>query len=248
MQRQLSAIETIGVPTLMIQGGADTCDEPVSSAGSPEPLHAAAGAPFFSSASEPGDPAPPRSASGPSRGRRRRSPALLLLGGLALLLVVGLVAWAVLAGGDPQDGASSAGPDSSGSASPDPPPTSSPKPSATPSRTSTPAAEPTAAGMKAFIRDYVAATAEDPSRSWQMLTEKFQAESGGFEKYSNFWGPATNGRVLSIQADPDSLVVSYQVRFDNFDNGPGPTVLDLAFDRGTYRIDGESTKGFTPSG
>jgi len=33
LQRQLSAIETIGVPTLMIQGGADTCDEPVSSAG-----------------------------------------------------------------------------------------------------------------------------------------------------------------------------------------------------------------------
>ena len=65
-----------------------------------------------------------------------------------------------------------------------------------------------------------------------MLTPKFQGESGGFEKYSNFWGPATNGRVLSIQADPDSLVVSYQVRFDNFDNGPGPTVLDLAFEDG----------------
>lgn len=156
---------------------------------------------------------------------------------------MGLVAWAVLAGGDPQDGGTGSGPASSGSASPKP----SPKASATPSQTATPA-EPTAAGMKAFIREYVAATAEDPSRSWQMLTSKFQAESGGFEKYSNFWGPATNGRVLSIQADPDSLVVSYQVRFDNFDNGPGPTVLDLAFDQGTYRIDGESTQGFTPSG
>ncbi len=220
---------------------------PASSAASPEPAYAAAGAPFFSSASEPGDPPPPQAASGASRGRRRRSPALLLLGGLALLLVVGLVAWAVLAGGDPNDAGSSAGPASSGSASPKPSPKASAKASPKPSATATPA-EPTAAGMKAFIRDYVAATAEDPSRSWQMLTAKFQAESGGFEKYSNFWGPATNGRVLSIQADPDSLVVSYQVRFDNFDNGPGPTVLDLAFDQGTYRIDGESTKGFTPSG
>ena len=120
-------------------------------------------------------------------------------------------------------------------------------PSATPSSPPAPA-KPTAAGMEDFIRDYVTTVGEDPSRSWPMLTPKFQRESGGFEKYSNFWGAATNGRVLSIEADPDDLVVSYQVRFDNFDNGPGPTVLDLAFEDGTYKIDGESTQGFTPSG
>ena len=207
--------------------------------GSSEPAYAAAGAPFFAHASEPGEPASPSASSRSSTGRRRRSPALLLLGGVALLLVLGLVLWAVLAGGDQAETGGTTAPTPSGSPSP--------RTSASPSETAAPA-EPTAAGMKSFIRDYVATTAEDPSRSWQMLTEKFQAESGGFEKYSNFWGPATNGRVLSIQADPDSLVVSYQVRFDNFANGPGPTVLDLAFEDGKYLIDGESTKGFTPSG
>ena len=110
------------------------------------------------------------------------------------------------------------------------------------------AAGPTAAGMEAFIRDYVRATGEDPARSWQMLTPKFQRESGGFDTYRSFWDAATNGRVLSIQANPEDLSVSYQVRFDNFDNGPGPTVLDLAYDDGTYRIDGERSQGFTPAG
>jgi hypothetical protein len=41
--------------------------------------------------------------------------------------------------------------------------------------------------------------------------------------------------------------VSYHVHFDNFDNGPGPTVLDLAFGNGHYLIDGERTKGFHPA-
>ncbi len=38
------------------------------------------------------------------------------------------------------------------------------------------------------------------------------------------------------------------MHFDNFKNGPGPTVLDLKFEDGHYLIDGERTKGFTPAG
>jgi hypothetical protein len=170
---------------------------------------------------------------GATPARRRRSPALVALVALAGVLVLGLVLWAALRGGD---GGGTAG---SGTGSP----------SASPSRSSTTkaAAKPTAAGMESFIRDYVRTTGEDPSRSWTMLTPKFQRESGGFAKYQAFWDRATNGRVLSIQANPDDLSVSYQVRFDDFDNGPGPTVLDLAFEDGTYKIDGERTQGFTPS-
>jgi hypothetical protein len=102
--------------------------------------------------------------------------------------------------------------------------------------------------MEAFIRDYVATVAEDPNRSWTMLTPKFQQESGGLDRYHRFWDRATNGRVLSITADPASLTVSYQVHFDHFDNGPGPTVLNLTFAEGKYLIDGEQTKGFVPAG
>ncbi len=87
-----------------------------------------------------------------------------------------------------------------------------------------------------------------PDTSWTMLTPKFQRESGGLDTYRRFWGGVTNGRVLSISADPANLTVSYQVRFDNFNNGPGPTVLDLKFEDGKYLIDGERTQGFKPAG
>ena len=46
-----------------------------------------------------------------------------------------------------------------------------------------------------FVTAYVDAVASDPSRSWQMLTRKFQRESGGFETYREFapagWEPMT---------------------------------------------------------
>jgi hypothetical protein len=109
-------------------------------------------------------------------------------------------------------------------------------------------AKPTAKGMEAFIRDYVATVSEDPDAAWKMLTPKFQRESGGLDTYRRFWDDATDGRVLSISADPDNLTVSYQVRFDHFDNGPGPTVLDLTFEHGRYLINGEHSKGFVPAG
>jgi serine/threonine protein kinase len=114
--------------------------------------------------------------------------------------------------------------------------------------TATKATGPTAAGMESFIRRYVSTVADDPSKSWQMLTPKFQQESGGFVKYSRFWGPATDGRVLSISTDPKTLTVSYQVHFDDFHNGPGPTVLDLTYSHGHYLIDGEHSHGFVPAG
>ena len=173
-------------------------------------------------------PAPPPRDTAP---RRRPSARGLLIGvAVVLALVLAGVLYAVLSGNDPE---------SNNSATPSDKPTSQASPTKK---------EPTAEGMEAFIRDYVKTVGEDPSKSWQMLTPKFQLESGGFEKYSAFWGPATNGRVLSISTNPDNLSVSYQVHFDNFDNGPGPTVLDLTFEDGRYLIDGERTQGFTPAG
>ncbi|ROR91565.1 serine/threonine-protein kinase [Nocardioides aurantiacus] len=173
--------------------------------------------------------------------RRRR---VLLLGVAALLALV-LLAVLLLPllgdGGDEKPAASDPSASSTASASPSASPSPSPSPSESP-------AGPTAAGMEDFIRSYVATVAEDPDAAWTMLTPKFQRESGGIQRYRAFWDRATSGRVLSIRANPENLSVSYQVRFENFDNGPGPTVLDLAFDDGTYRIDGERSEGFTPAG
>jgi serine/threonine protein kinase len=161
---------------------------------------------------------------------RRRPPRKVILAGLGavLALVLALVLYAALSGGDPKAN-TTAGPSDKASSKSD-------------------TAKPTAAGMESFIRDYVAAVASDPDTSWKMLTPKFQRESGGIEHYHSFWGDATNGQVRSITADPDNLTVSYQVHFDNFKNGPGPTVLDLKFEDGHYLIDGEHTKGFVPAG
>ena len=176
-------------------------------------------------------PVPPPASPGrpPRRGPSRK---VLLLGlALLVLLVAGVTSYVVLSGGDPASK----------------PSTTSPSPAAKPSKSKTPAG-PTAKGIESFINDYVDTVSKDPSKSWQMLTPKFQEQSGGFDKYNAFWGPATNGRVVSISPDPENLTVSYQVRFDNFDNGPGPTVLDLKYDNGRYLIDGERTQGFQPSG
>ncbi len=163
----------------------------------------------------------------PPRRRRPRTPVLLAVG-LVLAVVLAVVLYAALSG-------------------PEPSTTSTQRPSGSVSSTKPPA-RPTEKGMESFIRDYVATVSADPAKSWQMLTPKFQRESGGFDTYRAFWKDATDGRVLSISADPGDLVVSYQVRFDNFDNGPGPTVLQLKFEDGRYLIDGEETQGFKPAG
>ena len=109
-------------------------------------------------------------------------------------------------------------------------------------------AEPTERGMERFARAYVDAVASNPSRSWQMLTPKFQRESGGFDTYREFWSGVGEPEVLEVAADPDALVVSYRVRFENFGTGERPTVLQLVHEDGSYRIDGELTEGFDPVG
>jgi serine/threonine protein kinase len=182
--------------------------------------------------------APPRTASRaaprePSPGGRWSARRVLLAGVvLVLALVLGAVLYAALPDREPASNNTVA-------------PTPSPS---TPSSTASAEPKPTEEGIKAFIRDYVTTVAANPDAAWQMLSPKFQVESGGINTYRRFWGPATNGRVVSISANPDNLSVSYQVLFDNFDNGPGPTVLDLEFEDGRYLIDGERTQGFTPAG
>lgn len=158
---------------------------------------------------------------------RRRSPVLLVAAAVVAVLVAIGVVWALVSGGGEDPGSQAASPSGSSSSS---------------------ASEgPTAEGMEEFIRDYVATVSDDPAAAWKMLTPKFQGDSGGFERYRNFWEPAENGRVLSIETNPEDLSVSYQVHFDNFDNGPGPTVLDLVYEDGEYKIDGERTEGFVPA-
>jgi 3',5'-cyclic AMP phosphodiesterase CpdA len=95
--------------------------------------------------------------------------------------------------------------------------------------------------MTAFIRDYIAAVSSDPDTAWEMLTPRFQQQSGGLATYREFWDGVGTARILEISADPRTLVVSYRVRFANFGTGRQTTVLDLVFEDGRYLIDGERT-------
>jgi hypothetical protein len=170
--------------------------------------------------------------------RRRRG---LLVGAVALVgaTVLGLLLFALLPDDEPT-AATAPDPAESRSASPSP---SAPASSAEPSPTG-----PTARGMEDFIRGYVAAVASDPDTAWQMLTPKFQRESGGLDTYREFWSGVGDARLLEFAADPGNLVVNYRVRFDNFGTGERPTVLQLVYEDGRYLIDGESTEGFVPAG
>jgi serine/threonine protein kinase len=165
---------------------------------------------------------------------------------LAFALTLALGLFLVLRDGEePAVDSATDRPTASASGSPAESPTRSPTESA-----SSPTAEPapTARGMRDFVRAYVAAVASDPDTAWRMLTPKFQAESGGLDRYRDFWSGVGPGRILAVRADPESLVVSYRVRFENFGTGRRPTVLELEYDGGRYRIDGERTAGFEPAG
>ena len=175
-------------------------------------------------------PAPtPAPAPSPERGRRRSRVHLILLAAALVVLVGGVAAFALLHNGSANDRASGSGGRATHAAKKQP-------------------AGPTKAGMESFIRSYVSTVSDDPAKSWTMLSPKFQEQSGGYSTYHRFWDKASNGQVLSISADPANLSVAYQVHFDDFKNGPGPTVLDLTYADGKYLIDGERTHGFKPAG
>ena len=178
------------------------------------------------------EPAPPPEPA-PDGARPSRA---VVLAGAAVAVVIALAVLAVLLNREPAGDKVAANP------------TTTPADTESSARASQAADKPTARGMETFIRDYVDAVASDPDTAWKMLTPKFQRESGGLAAYRKFWDGVGNARILALSADPEDLVVSYRVRFDNFGTGRRPTVLDLKYDGGRYRIDGERTEGFVPNG
>ena len=164
---------------------------------------------------------------------KRRRPLRVLAVLLAVALVVAAAVFGALRDRDQ--------PADTPAASPSVTPSSTPSPTATPTPTASAAPQPTRRGMTAFIRGYIAAVSSDPDTAWEMLTPRFQQQSGGLATYREFWDGVGTARILEISADPRTLVVSYRVRFANFGTGRQTTVLDLVFEDGRYLIDGERT-------
>lgn len=172
--------------------------------------------------------APPPAAVPPTPERRRRSWGPALVAGLVLLLA-GVILWALLSGREP-------------AAQEDPGNGTSRSPGAASPTNSSSQQGPNEQEMEAFIADYLATAPSDPEAGFQMLTPPFQEQSGGLEGYRGFWDTVESAELRSVSADPASLTVEYTVEYSMED---GRSVSDevqlaLVMAEGTYKIAGES--------
>jgi hypothetical protein len=123
----------------------------------------------------------------------------LVLGAGALVLVV-VIGWLLLNGdNDPQENQAA---DRSPSAPPSSPATRQPTP------------KHTSEAMEQFVADYLTTAANNPPAGYRLLTPQYQAESGGFAGYEGFWGDVSNVRIQSIEADVDTLSVTYSYSYN----------------------------------
>lgn len=174
------------------------------------------------SAAGPTGPAAAYDAPGEGSGRRRRTAVLAAV----LLLLAAAVASVVVVMTGPERVPEQAAPAPTPSASP------------TPSPSASAAIEvPTAEGMQTFVRDYLSTAAADPEAGFALLTPAFARQSQGLAGYSGFWGPVDRVDVASVEADPESLRVSYTYSYRR--EGvvtTEPVSLQLAFRDGRYLV------------
>jgi len=183
----------------------------------------------FTSAVPPA-PAPAPPPAPPADGRRRGTlPAVL--GVVGAVAVVALLGWLAFTLGNDGDGdqdqnqaaASSSRPDNTRSTTPEPTPSV------------------TADGMETFVRDYLATVTSDPRQAWDQLTPAFQADSGNFGQYQGFWNTIESAQVVSVTADPDSRTVTYTVDYVREDGSTttDEVTLQLEGTDGVYLISSE---------
>ena len=147
----------------------------------------------------------------------RRSP-LGWIAGLAVLVLLGVLGTYLLW---PGDGSKPSGTEAQTEQSDGPSTSEEPSASQDPSESATeePSTEPsspaggTRAEVRAFVQDYFSLVTSDPESSYVMLTPDFQAESGGYERYSGFWSTIRSARPYDITVDPDTLVASYTIDY-----------------------------------
>jgi hypothetical protein len=96
--------------------------------------------------------------------------------------------------------------------------------------------------MTQFITDYLATVTSDPEATYAMLTPEFQEASNGFDGYSGFWGTVESATPRDVQADPESLTVTYTVDYVMQDGGEQTDDVSLQLVRqdDTYLIAGEA--------
>jgi hypothetical protein len=189
------------------------------------------GTPFTSPPTEPVDaptPAPvPAPAASPAASRSRGIPWGWIAALLALVLLSGMGLWLLWPGDgerpDPTAGTSTTEQTGEPSASEGPseePSEAADEPTEEPSETSATTPSPatsgpaqTRAAMQAFVQDYFARVTSDPEATYDMLTPQFQAQSGGYERYSGFWSTIESATPSDIRADPATLTTEYTIEY-----------------------------------
>lgn len=181
-----------------------------------------------------------RPAPTPASARPRRRSWLPWLVGAAAVLLVGIVLVTLLQD-DPEQPTAGAG-DGTTSSSPSPSPSETTEQPTQESPTEEATQPPTRREMTQFITDYLSTVTSDPEATFAMLTPEFQEASNGFEGYSGFWGTVESATPRDVQADPESLTVTYTVDYvmQNGGEQTDDVSLQLVRQDDTYLIAGEA--------
>jgi serine/threonine protein kinase len=149
----------------------------------------------------------------------RRFPLGWIAAAAVLALLVGLGTYLLWPGDGERPAGSEAQTEQSDEPSASEEPTTDPSESATEEPSTEPSTEPSASAggtqseVRNFIQNYFSLVTSNPESSYVMLTPEFQAESGGFERYSGFWSTIRSARPYNITVDPDTLVASYTIDY-----------------------------------
>lgn len=162
---------------------------------------------------------------------KRRSSAFALVVTLliALIGVLSITAWQLLADDDSGQNTAASGV----------------TPPAATEPIETPTEEPDAvlAGeMEQFVQAYLGLVISDPAEAFALLTPEFQEESEGLEGYLGWWEGVRSADVSDITADPARMQVSYTVSYEFHQGRPDTqdVTLRLVEYEGTFQIDGEA--------
>ncbi len=99
----------------------------------------------------------------------------------------------------------------------------------------------TAGALEGFVADYLTTASNDPRAGYELLTPKFQRESGGYRGYKGFWGRVSGLNVKDVTADPENLTVSYTYSYErDGDRRTDDVVLRLEESADGYLIAGEA--------
>ncbi len=92
--------------------------------------------------------------------------------------------------------------------------------------------------QRAFVTDYLETATTDTDASWQMLTPRYQRESGR-DSYEGFWSLNESAQVSDITTDPSTDQVSYTVTYGRAGGettSPERVTLQLVPDGDSYLI------------